>query len=647
MKGRVSPCAGPSQVIAGFLPLLPALGYKRNVADRLRVLLSAYACAPHRGSEHEVGWQWALHMARLHDVTVLTRTKHRRAIEEELARLPSDQPRPKFVYHEAPSWILSLHRTLKITRIYYVFWQRSAQKIIAAMQAQTPFHLMHHVAFAGFRYRTAIWHHRVPTVWGPVGGMESIPGELLPWRHPVELLNELGRNAGNLLMSMGFHVLYYRAALSSVILVSNRETEHAFSELGISTTLMPTIGIEPAEIPASRPPSPGPRPLKLVYVGKVILLKGIDLALEALSRADGDTTLTVVGQGPFLKRAVRMAKELGLEKRVFFRGAVPRSAIWAVYAEHDALILPTLHDSGSFTVLEALSSQRPVICLDCGGPALSVAEGCGQKVPLGKRHEVIEELAQAIRNYAENRGLLVQQGEKAKSSVFARYAWAHKAAEMSRVYQKAILLPVRGSSRFRQRNFLLGLALLLGISGASFFSLEELKDKARLVADREVAALSAIGLATSSMNQSLLAVLKGLSAGKGEDAQRLFDQADIFSAATLGHLEAYRGVTRENRPLSLFTELLKKRSSYIDLRNNVESLAKNGRIAEAREVADQSLLRSFEEYKGVADQLLALNVAEAARLSRDAERTAFWAQILVAVSSALLLGMGFVLGFFK
>ena len=615
------------------------------MTDRLRVLLSAYACAPHRGSEHEVGWQWAINMARLHDITVLTRTKHRPAIEEELARLQPDQPRPNFVYHEAPSWILSLHRRLKITHTYYVFWQRSAQKIIAAMQTQNPFHLMHHVAFAGFRYRTAIWHHRVPTVWGPVGGLESISGELLPWRHPMELLNELGRNASNLLMSMGFHVLYYRAALSSVIMVSNRETEHAFSELGISTTLMPTIGIEPAEIPASRPPSPEPRPLKLVYVGKVILLKGIDLALEALSRADRDTTLTVVGQGPFLKRAVRMAKELGLEKRVFFRGAVPRSAIWAVYAEHDALILPTLHDSGSFTVLEALSSQRPVICLDCGGPAISVVEGCGQKVPLGKRHEVIEGLVQAIRNYAENRGLLVQQGEKAKSSVFARYAWAHKAAEMSRIYQKALLLPVRGSSLFRQRNLSLGLALLLGISGASFFSLEELKEKSRRVANREVAALSAIGLATSNMNQYLLAVLKGLSAG--EEAERLFDQADSFSSATLVNIEEYRDLTREDLSLDLFADLLTKRNSYIDLRHKIENLAKNGQVAEAAELSNQTLFRYFEEYKAVADQLLAINVEQTTLLSRDAERTAFWAQILVAGSSVLLLGMGFVLGFFK
>ena len=103
-------------------------------------------------------------MARLHDITVLTRTKHRPAIEEELARLQPDQPRPNFVYHEAPSWILSLHRRLKITHTYYVFWQRSAQKIIAALQTRNPFHLMHHLAFAGFRYRTAIWHHRVPTV---------------------------------------------------------------------------------------------------------------------------------------------------------------------------------------------------------------------------------------------------------------------------------------------------------------------------------------------------------------------------------------------------------------------------------------------------------------------------------------------------
>ena len=52
---------------------------------KLKVLISAYACEPNKGSEPEVGWQWALQMARYHDVTVLTRSNNRAGIEKELA----------------------------------------------------------------------------------------------------------------------------------------------------------------------------------------------------------------------------------------------------------------------------------------------------------------------------------------------------------------------------------------------------------------------------------------------------------------------------------------------------------------------------------------------------------------------------------
>ncbi len=66
---------------------------------RKRVLLSAFACEPHKGSEPEVGWQWALQMARFHDVTVLTQSKNRPAIESELKKQPADR-QPKFVYFD-------------------------------------------------------------------------------------------------------------------------------------------------------------------------------------------------------------------------------------------------------------------------------------------------------------------------------------------------------------------------------------------------------------------------------------------------------------------------------------------------------------------------------------------------------------------
>ena len=73
---------------------------------RLRVLISAYACEPGKGSEPEVGWQWALQMARFHDVTVLTRTNNREAIEKELVLLRGKQP----LHNHSPSTFSSSQR---------------------------------------------------------------------------------------------------------------------------------------------------------------------------------------------------------------------------------------------------------------------------------------------------------------------------------------------------------------------------------------------------------------------------------------------------------------------------------------------------------------------------------------------------------
>ena len=44
-------------------------------SDRKRILLSAFAMSPCRGSEPAVGWNVAMRLAAVHDVTVLTSTE--------------------------------------------------------------------------------------------------------------------------------------------------------------------------------------------------------------------------------------------------------------------------------------------------------------------------------------------------------------------------------------------------------------------------------------------------------------------------------------------------------------------------------------------------------------------------------------------
>ena len=60
----------------------------RAEAPRLRVLLSAYACEPGKGSEPGVGWNWVKQLARHEDVWVLTRSNNRGAIEQALRSEP-------------------------------------------------------------------------------------------------------------------------------------------------------------------------------------------------------------------------------------------------------------------------------------------------------------------------------------------------------------------------------------------------------------------------------------------------------------------------------------------------------------------------------------------------------------------------------
>ena len=80
------------------------------MARRLKVLISAYACEPAKGSEPDVGWRWALQMARYHDVTVLTRTNNRPPIERALGSLQRQQPLPEFVYHDGNALLLDFKR---------------------------------------------------------------------------------------------------------------------------------------------------------------------------------------------------------------------------------------------------------------------------------------------------------------------------------------------------------------------------------------------------------------------------------------------------------------------------------------------------------------------------------------------------------
>ncbi len=407
------------------------------MAARFKVLMSAFACAPHTGSEPEVGWQWAMQMARHHDVTVLTRELHRSSIEKELKKLQGSQPLPEFLYLGESSALMTVYHRFKTYRLNCFFWQRAAWRFIEGLKKQRKIDLIHHVTYAGYRSGTAIWGHGIPSVWGPVGGIHSIPFHLLPWGSPDAMALELFRMVNNLVHTGPIYGLRTRARNSTVTLVSTHETQKMLREMGCDSILMPTIGLHVSAIPEPQP-RPAGGALKVLWVGNLRTIKGIDLALEAFCNTSGSALLTIVGDGSYMPAARRMVAERGMAERVTFTGKVTTSEVFKYYQSHDVLLFPSLGDTGGFAAIEAMCCGLPVIALDCGGPKMAVRGATGLLVPLGARTDILDGLTRAIEHYEKNRSQLREHGRAAREFVLNNYDWQKKAEQMLPIYEKAV-----------------------------------------------------------------------------------------------------------------------------------------------------------------------------------------------------------------
>ncbi len=360
----------------------------------MKILLIAYACEPGRGSEPGVGWQWAGTLSRLgHDVTVITRANNRAAIESAW------QGAGRFVYFDLPAPILRVKRRIGVHG-YYALWIAKATSLVRRLTEAENFDVTIHVTFGVFRYGSPAYASAAPFVFGPVGGGESTPWRLR-FTYPlrgivVDFVRDLANVAGRL--NPVFRATTKRAGL---ILCKTKETLNLLPiEVRSRARVHLEIGAPAIEVDQPR----SGRGRRLLFVGRLLYWKGAHLAIDAARQAftrDAAITLTIVGDGTDRSWLERHGQPSALP--IEWIRAVPHAAMSALYARHDVLLFPSLHDSSGNVVLEAMASAMPVICLDLGGPGEIVTDSCGIRCPATRSSysEVVAELAEAIRKMSD------------------------------------------------------------------------------------------------------------------------------------------------------------------------------------------------------------------------------------------------------
>lgn len=144
------------------------------------------------------------------------------------------------------------------------------------------------------------------------------------------------------------------------------------------------------------------RVVNLIFVGRCVHQKGIDLLLHALADLSQlQWALSVVGEGPERSNLEALSQALGMSQRVRFWGAMDNIAALALMGACDLLVLPSRGKDGWGAVVnESLMQGVPVVCSDCCGSAdLLVDSQRGSVVKAGSVSSLREALA-----YWINRG---------------------------------------------------------------------------------------------------------------------------------------------------------------------------------------------------------------------------------------------------
>jgi glycosyltransferase involved in cell wall biosynthesis len=122
------------------------------------------------------------------------------------------------------------------------------------------------------------------------------------------------------------------------------------------------------------------RSLRFGYIGRISYVKGLHVLIDALKLLPDHSNyeLHVYGDAvtKYEKRYTHSLKENNKELPIIWHGKISNDKIQQAYHSFDAMVHPAIYlEVFGLTLLESLSSGRPVIATRCGGPEDFLVDG--------------------------------------------------------------------------------------------------------------------------------------------------------------------------------------------------------------------------------------------------------------------------------
>lgn len=410
--------------------------------EKLNILINAYAVSPTWGSEPGMGWNWVINLANYCKVHVITEGEWKNEIEKAISGLPQKE-NLKFYYIPVSDNIRNMCWNQGDWRFYWYYrkWQKRAYYKSLDIIRNNNIDIIHQLNMIGFREPGYLWKIKeIPFVWGPVGGMGSVPINYLTG---ISFGRKSFFRLKNFISAMQVRFSHrVRAAVKrGCMLAATKEVQDKISHIyGINIPIENETGCSLSDISIKDKRIEQEKPLRLLWVGRFITTKKLDLALKTVAALkDINIELTICGTGSVeeVTRYQALSENLGIIDKIHWEGKIEHSRIFEYMHSSDLFFFTSIMEATSTVVLESIQCELPILCFNTCGFGPIVKDFAGITVEISNPDQAVADFAKEIKRIYDDREIL----NRISDQIVAKrdcLTWDSKAVKTIQLYHNCI-----------------------------------------------------------------------------------------------------------------------------------------------------------------------------------------------------------------
>jgi glycosyltransferase involved in cell wall biosynthesis len=320
--------------------------------------------------------------------------------------------------------------------LIYLTTQIAQRRAIRKLSYSYGFDVIHVPIPVSPKAPSLLYGFGLPVIFGPMnGGMEYPPA----FRREEGMLSRFAVAVGRGLASF-LNVVFPGKRQARLLLVANARTRKALPR-SIKSRVIDLVenGVDFSVWSRSEVRAAPVRKLRLIFVGRLVDWKAIDIVFEAIKRLNGaaQVSFEIIGDGPMRAIWEKRSHDMGLGEIASFKGWMNQAQCASRLEASDVFVLPSLFESGGAVVLEAMAMGLPVIATAWGGPLDYLDESCGVLVSPRSRENLVEGFANAIMMLAKSPALRMRLGEAGYARAKRNFDWEKKIDRILELYELA------------------------------------------------------------------------------------------------------------------------------------------------------------------------------------------------------------------